>query len=170
MGSVVVEGQINARVEQVFAVMSDIPNAANMISGITKIEMLTEGAVGVGTRWKETRLMFGKEATEEMGITEFIPNHSYVVESDSCGARYRTEIRFFAAAGGTKVRMDFGAKPQTLFAKVMQPLSWMMRGAILKCLEKDLADVKTICEAQPVSESESSIADEPTDSVEEPSV
>lgn len=151
MTPIIVEQQINAPVEQVFAVMSNIPEAARTISGITKIEMLTEGEVGVGTRWKETRIMFGKETTEEMEITEFVPNASYVVESDSCGARYRSEIRFSSCDDGTHVRMEFGARPLTFIAKLTQPLVWLMRGTIVKCLQQDLEDVKTKCETQVVS-------------------
>ena len=151
MKSILVEKQIDAPVHDVFAVMSDIPNAANTISGITDIEMLTEDPVGVGTRWRETRIMFGKSTTEEMGITAFTPDESYVVESDSCGTRYRSTIRFLESHGGTKVQMEFGATPQSLFAKMMQPLGGMFAGTIRKCLLDDLNDAKLACESRVAS-------------------
>ena len=148
MASVCVEKDIAAPVERVFETLSDIPNADETISGITKIEMLSDGPVGVGTRWRETRVMFGKQATEEMEITEFNPNKNYVVEAESMGCHYRTDIRFQESELGTKVEMEFGAKPITFFAKLMTPVSWMMRGTMAKCLNKDLDDCKLVCESK----------------------
>ncbi len=68
------EQQVAAPPEKVFAMMSDFANAPQRISGISKVEMLTDGAVGVGTKFKETRVMLGKEATETMEVTTFDPN------------------------------------------------------------------------------------------------
>ena len=45
--------------------------------------------------------MFGKEAVEEMEMTEFVPDERYVVEADSCGAHFRTEIRFEDQGAGS---------------------------------------------------------------------
>ncbi len=77
---------VNAPVEKTFQLFSDFPNAAARINGIEKVEMLTNGPIGVGTKFKETRIMFGKEATEEMEVTQFEPNKLYTVAADSCGA------------------------------------------------------------------------------------
>jgi len=48
---------------RVFAAASDFRNAPQRIHGIKKVEMLSTGPVGVGTRFKETRVLFKKEAT-----------------------------------------------------------------------------------------------------------
>ena len=45
------------------------------IPDITALEMLSEGPFGEGTRWRETRVMFKKEAVEEMWVTGFPPPH-----------------------------------------------------------------------------------------------
>ena len=147
MGSVLVEKHIDAPVQEVFATLANIPESYNTISAIEAIEMLSQGPVGVGTRWKETRVMFGREAIEEMEITEFKPNEKYVVEADTCGSHYRTEIRFEPVETGTKVAMEMKAKPMTFGAKIMAPLGWLMKGTLVKCFEKDLSDAKTACES-----------------------
>ena len=52
-------------VEDVFAVFTDLHRAAERIRGIERLEVLTDGPVGKGTRFRETRIMFRREATEE---------------------------------------------------------------------------------------------------------
>ena len=39
---------------------------------VVKIEMLSDTTSGVGTRFLETRLMRGKEATTELEVTEYL--------------------------------------------------------------------------------------------------
>ena len=146
MASITVTKEINAPIAHVFSVLSNIPEAEKTISGITKIEMLTDGPVGVGTRWKETRVMFGKEAAEEMEITEFNPNRNYVVEAESCGAHFRTDLRFHDKGSGTLVEMEISTQPVTFMAKLMSPLGYFMKDMMVKCLEKDLEDSKRACE------------------------
>lgn len=143
---------INSPLNEVFAKMADIANAADFIDGITKIDMLTEGPIGVGTRWRETRVMFGREATEEMCISEFVPNKHYTVEAESCGAKYRTDLCFKSVGeNSTEIEMQTTCRPLTVFAKLMSPLGWLMKGSLAKCLEKDLEDVRVSFEGRTVA-------------------
>ena len=131
----------------VFAVIADVERMPTRIPEVKKVELLTPGPVGVGTKIKETRVMFGKEATEEMEITGFQRDREYTLECDSCGCHYTTVLSFREEAGGTRVTMKFGAVPQTLFARVMGFLmAPMMKGMLARCLKQDLADLKAKCE------------------------
>src|SRR5438445_13881615 len=94
MAGVTATQRIEAPVETVFRLSTDLDHWAGRIQGITKVERLTSGPVGVGTRFKETRKMFGKEATETMEFSAFEPNRRYELTADSCGAVYRIEFRF----------------------------------------------------------------------------
>ena len=60
---------IAAPVDVTFDVFSDIPNLEEHIAGIVKVEVLSDVTQGVGTHWRETRVIFGREATEEMEIS-----------------------------------------------------------------------------------------------------
>jgi large subunit ribosomal protein L30 len=62
---------------------------------------------GKGTRWRETRNIYGKEAIEEMEITDFQPNKRYTVEANTHGTLYITVFKFTAVKGGTKVTIEF---------------------------------------------------------------
>ncbi len=148
MSRINISKTIDAPVDRVFSVMSDIPHAEETVSGITKIEMLTDGPVDRGTRWRETRLMFGREATEELEITRFVPNRSYAVECESCGVHFKTDFRFHPQDGQTKVEMEMTTRPLSWMARIMSPLTFMMRGMLIKALTQDLDDCKRAIESK----------------------
>ena len=138
---------IKAPKELVFEAFADIPNGAEMIESIIKIEMLTDGKVGAGTRWKETRRMFGKEHTEEMGFTVFETPNRYVVEADSGGSHFRTEFQFKEEDDGTGVTLELTSTPTTFMAKLMRPLCFFTNGIMSKMMNADLEDCKKYCES-----------------------
>ncbi len=138
---------INADPETVFRACTDLARAPDRIEAITRIEVLTEGPVGVGTRFRETRMMFGREASEEMEIVEFDPPRSFVMTAESHGMRYRTAHRFVPDRGGTRVEIEFSGRAVSLGAKLLLPLGALMMGACRKALKKDLADVKRAVES-----------------------
>jgi carbon monoxide dehydrogenase subunit G len=143
----VVREQINAPPEAVFAAATDFQNAPQRIRGIKKMEMLTPGPVGVGTKFRETRVMFGTEATETMEVVELHPGRSYTLSAASHGCEYRTIVSVRPAGTGSEVTFDFSARPSTFGAKVMGALlGWMMKGACVKAVRQDLADLKSALE------------------------
>ena len=145
---VTIREQISASPERVFAVASDFANAPKAIPGILRVEMLTPGPVGVGSRFRETRKMFGKEASEEMTVAEIEPPRRYLLTAESHGSRYRTEFRFEPAAAGTEVVMTFRGEPLTAFAKVMTFVMKPMIKSVAKLCARDLADLKRSIEGE----------------------
>jgi len=144
---------IDAPQEAAFAAVSDFPNAANMIDGINSIEMLSQAndgsAIGVGTRFKESRTMFGKEAVEEMEVTEYDPPRAYTLSAVSCGVKFDSRVTCLeetpgdGRGGGCRVSYDIKTEPQTLVARIVGPVMGLfMKGAMRKAMEKDLADIK----------------------------
>jgi carbon monoxide dehydrogenase subunit G len=140
--------RIAAPPETVFAAASNFGEAAGTIRGILRVEMLTPGPVGVGTRFRETRKMFGKEASEVMTVSEFEPPHRYVLLAESHGSRYRSELRFDPAGGGTDVTMTFQAEPLTFGAKVMSFVFRPMMKSVSKLCAQDLVDLKQSVESR----------------------
>lgn len=139
---------INADRKHVFGVFCDLNNAAANISAITKVEVLAGPAsLNIGTKWRETRTMFGKEATEEMWVTGYEQDVSYVAEAESRGAHYRSEYRFTPEGNGTRVDMTFEGAPLTFGARLAGVLGALFAGAAKKALHQDLVDLKQVCEA-----------------------
>lgn len=149
--AVVVSETIHAPIERVFAASTDIASAAEFIGGIDKVEMLSDGPVGTGTKWRETRTMFGRQASETMWITEWEPPTRYVVEARSRGTHYLTPITLERLGDDqTKITMSFAATPESFMSKILVKVFSGMARYVRKALQQDLADLKAFCE-QPVS-------------------
>ncbi|MEV8531722.1 SRPBCC family protein [Streptomyces sp. NPDC051211] len=139
-----VEREIAAPAETVWQALTDLESMPLVLSGVDSVEVLTPGPFGVGTRWRETRRMFGKAATEEMWVTVCDAPARYVVEADNSGMHYVSEFRLIERApGSTTVRMTFSAQPQPggklpLLARLLGGLG---AKAVAKAITKDLADV-----------------------------
>jgi hypothetical protein len=138
--------RVAAPVREVFALFTDFAHAAGRVRGIKKVEVLTPGPVGVGTRFRETRVLFNREATEEMEVTAFEPGRGYTLGCQSCGAVYASAFRFEPDGDGTLVTLDFEARARSLLAKLMAPLSFLMMGTVKKCIRQDLDDLKKVAE------------------------
>ena len=74
-----VETLIDAPPQLVFPAIADIESWSSMISAISAIVLLTPGPVAVGTRFRETREMLGRKATEEMMVAEVEPPRRLVL-------------------------------------------------------------------------------------------
>lgn len=143
-----VSKHINAPIELVFDVFSNIQQIEERIEGITKVEILSDVQQGVGTRWRETRIMFGREATEEMEISALRPNHSYEVVASSNGVDYHTIYTFTEKDGGTLVEMVFSGKPTSFIAKLMTPIGYLFKDITRQALEDDMDNLKQLCEQE----------------------
>lgn len=137
---------VAAPVAEVFGIYADFANAALRIDGIETIELLTDGPIGVGTRFRETRIMFGRPSSEVMETTEFIPNQTYTVEAFACGAHFQTVYQFKPVDGGTAVGVELSTRNVSWFAKLMSPLGFLMAGSMKKCFESDIDQLKQLCE------------------------
>ena len=147
MATITVSTNVSAPIDQVFAVFTDIDKLAERIPAITALEKLTEGPFGEGTRWRETRLMFKKEATEEMWVTGFDSPNRYTVVAESHGMRYATVFLFTTEGDGTNVSWTFTGTALTFGAKIMAPIfNLMMTGIMKKCMRGDLEALREVCE------------------------
>ncbi len=148
MDPITASKRFSAPPETVWEVMADLDNAADRIQAIVKLEILTDGPVGQGTRFRETRIMFKKEATEEMEITAWDPPNSYTTEADGCGCHYTCVITCEGDGNGTRVTLSMSVVPTSTFGKIMGALTgWMMKGACAKAFTKDLEDLRAFVES-----------------------
>jgi len=139
-----VQVEINGTKEDVWKVITDIENSTDTIRGIEKIEVLEKPTDSfVGLKWRETRTMFGRTATEVMWITDAIENQSYKTRAESHGAVYVTTLKITDAGKNVRLSMNFEGTPQTFGAKIMSALtSGMAKKATEEALMHDLMDIK----------------------------
>ena len=133
---------------RVWNVLTDLDNAAATISAIEKVERL-DGGTGfeIGTKWRETRTMFGKKATEDMTVTELDPGRSYKTEARSHGAHYVSTHRVDPIEGGSRITMAFGAKPTGVISKIFSAtVGNLFNNATRKALVRDLVEIAAAAE------------------------
>lgn len=94
---------INASPQQVYDFMLEPTNVSKVMPNITRYEKLTDGPVRVGTRYRETRLIRGQEATSEIEVTAFEPSHRYAATSIHSGITTTYDYRFAPENDGTRV-------------------------------------------------------------------
>lgn len=143
---IAVEQEIGAPANATFAVIPDVNSWPVVISAIEKIEVLTPGPVGVGTRFRETRQMFGRSATEEMTIAEIEPPTRLVLTARNHGVEYTTVHMIAPTDSGCRVTVSFEGKPVEMLARVMAFLMRPLAGHLKRALQQDLDDLKRALE------------------------
>ncbi len=133
--------------DHVFAVFTDFRRAAERVDGLESLVVLGDDPIGVGTKLRETRILYGRRAREEMTVTVFESPERYVLETTSHGAHFASEFSFFEEGPATRVSVTFSARPITLFAKLLAPLSRLMIGSVRRSVEQDIADLRQAAEA-----------------------
>lgn len=149
MKPVSVEVQIAAAPSVVWSLITDIEGSPRTISGIETVEVLERPERGIrGLKWRETRTMYGKRATETMWITDVAEGSSYATEARSHGSIYRTLLSVSEESGGTRLEMEFSAQPVTIPARLMSfVLGPFIARSIRTALLKDLEDIRAAAEA-----------------------
>ncbi|MBN9518006.1 SRPBCC family protein [bacterium] len=140
---------VNAPIPTVFAAFSDFEHAADRVTDIVRTEMLTPGPVGVGTKFKETRKVFGKESTETMEVTAFEPNQLIELTANSCGAEFKSRFTFAPDGPATRVGVDVRTRALSVFAKLFTPMAYLMMGTIKACVRRDIEQIKAGVEGVP---------------------
>jgi uncharacterized protein YndB with AHSA1/START domain len=143
----IVEAQItiNGSRAAVWAAITDIENAAKIISGIESIDVVEKPANGlVGLRWRETRMLFGKPATVEKWITDAAENQFYKTKAEDGGFAFLTTMQISGSNNGSvTLTSSHDSQPQSLGAKFMSiPMGLFFKGVIRKAILQDLNDIK----------------------------
>lgn len=142
-----VSRHVDAPRQRVWDVVTDLDRSPEVISAIQKIERVQGDGFGLGTRWRETRTMFGREATEVMEVTEVDPPRGYVVETEGAGTHYRSEFSLTDEGDGTRLTMTFGAEPRGVVGRVMAAtVGRLFSGATRSAVTADLDDIARTCE------------------------
>ena len=145
--------RFDAPIDTVFAACTDFAGLAERLDSITQVEMLTDGSTGVGTRFRETRVIFGKKAVEEMEVSDYEKNRSFTLQSISCGCEYHFRHDFRAEGTSTVIDMEMQTRPLTFFAKLMSPIGKLMIGSMRKLIERDMDQLRESLEGTPAATS-----------------
>ena len=139
---------INASLQTVFDAFTDLDFVHAHVPHILAFELLEGSAkMQVGTKWQETRKVFGKESSEVMWVTDLVQNERVVFEAESHGTHYTSTYAFTEEGGTTHVKFVFVGEPLTFGAKVGAFVFGFMTKSMEKLLKADLEAMKEAIEA-----------------------
>lgn len=138
---------INASKAAVWAATTDIARFAEVLSGVVKIELVDKPASGlIGLKWKETRMLFGKEATVEKWITQAKEYEFYATRAEQDGFVFITTNRLSGSDGSAVLTGIHETQPQGFAAKLKALPMVFFKGVIRKAILQDLEDIKKAVE------------------------
>ena len=142
---------INGSKAAIWAAITDIANAAEIIRGIDNIEVLERPATGlVGLRWRETRMLFGKPTAVEKWITDTAENEFFKTKAEDGGFVFLTTNRISESSGGVTLTSSHDSRPQGIVAKLQAIPMVLFKGVVKKALLQDLNDIKSAVEGRSV--------------------
>ncbi len=145
MANATVTRRIDAPVHVVFRTVAQVEQFSQAVPGILRVEFLSEVKSGVGARFRETRMMMGREASTELEVTEYVENERVRIVSEAGGALWDTVFTVVPDGEGTALGMVMDAQPLSMSARMTLPL---IIGTVRKAIEQDLDAVKAFCERQ----------------------
>ena len=140
---------VNGSKAAIWAAITNIENAAEIISGIENTEVLEKPANGlVGLKWRETRMLFGKPATAEKWITDAAENDFYTTSAEDGGFVFVSTMRIAESGGGMTLTSAHETRPQGIVARLQSLPMVLFKGVVKKALVQDLNDYKTAVEQE----------------------
>ena len=143
MPNVTVTRRIDAPVDVVFRTVAHVEQFSQAVPHILRVEFLSEVKAGVGARFRETRMMMGREASTELEVTEYVESERVRILSEAGGALWDTVFTVAPDGESTELKMVMNAQPQTTSARMTMPL---VLGMVRTAVEKDMDAVKAFCE------------------------
>jgi len=134
---------VRAPVERVFATVAHKRRFAQAIGGVTAIEDLSDVTSGVGTRFRQTRVMNGRETTMDFAVTEYVENERIRIVNETHGTVWDSLFTFAGAPGGTTLRLVMDARGDRPLTRLLLPLVCLL---VRKAVARDIDAVKAYCE------------------------
>lgn len=143
------ETRFAAAPERVFAVLADPVGTSVHLQHVEALVWLTPGPVGVGSRFRETRRMLGRENTQELTITRFDPPTRIAMGVEKPSISSSSEFELAPDGAGTRVRVLIDVRGRTLGGKILALLFFpLLARAIQSAVRNDLEDLRATIEGR----------------------
>ncbi|MBP2243224.1 carbon monoxide dehydrogenase subunit G [Cytobacillus eiseniae] len=113
---------IQKPIDEVFNYMSGMENVHEVMPIVVKMEKLTDGEIGAGTKFKETRLVRGKNVYAEVEYVQYEQNRSFTSRSNSNGLIVEYKYMFHEIEEGTQVEFEAFIKTTGLRMRLSKPM------------------------------------------------
>ena len=128
-----VSESIDAPLTEVFGLVSNpLLMSKAFPDSVKKMEVLSEHQLGVGARFRETRLLHGREDVVEIETVEYVENEKVLSVAETGGSLWYTGFAVAPADFGTVLTVSMEAKASSLVARIanffMKP--WLKKGGV----------------------------------------
>lgn len=127
-----------------FEAVSNAEVFCRALPHVVRTEYLSEHKSGVGTRFRETRLVRGKSATTELEVTEYVENQRVRAVADTHGTMWDSEFSVVTDGDATELSLELRPRSARPWPSIMNPLMRVMLG---RALGQDLDALRDFCEA-----------------------
>jgi len=140
--------EIARPIEAVFARVADPVGSRDWIQGLRQVELVDPAPVRTGTRFRPTRSVDGRESTEEITVSEFVPHSAVAVAAGVMKGGIELRIRYALepTAAGTRVTSRTEAEPKSLAARLVFGMFWR---AVVQNDAGNLRPLKSLLEPAP---------------------
>ncbi len=152
--AVSLERLVDAPADALWRVLTDVEGLEGVLSGVTRVERLAGIGYAIGTRWRVTRAMLGRETSEELEVVGIDEGRSTTLAAEASGIVTRTELTLEPvtdAAGQTIVRMRRSGtflSPSWL-QRAVATLTWGIGlRATRAAMRQDLDDIAAAAESR----------------------
>ena len=119
--------RIDRAPEEVFEYATSFDNLPRWMSAVTRVELITEGPVSAGTRFRETRVARGIEGHAEMEVTEYDPPHRFSTVFSDGGYQATYHYSFKADESGTQAELECVVGGRGLKQLMVPIVAWSMK-------------------------------------------
>ena len=120
------EGKVSFRVErpreEVFAYLADLEKAPEWVPDLVSVKKVTEGPVGVGTRYEEVVRTGSRMATAELEVTDHDPPRLFAHRGQGGPSHFTGRFELAQDGAGTLVTHHWSVRMSGVF-KLMAPLA-----------------------------------------------
>lgn len=134
-----VSRRLSAPPERVWALLTDFERAHQVLRTVKRVEKLSEGPLGEGSRLRAVRVVEGREIVKETRIAEWDPPRRLVLLIGGGGMSARNTIDLEADGEGTLVRLSVRLGALSI---VLLPLTLMVIPKVRQVFEDDLEDLE----------------------------
>jgi len=131
---------VAARPGAIFATVVDVANWPLRIRSVRAIELLTPPPIRVGTRFRQTRMMLGREGTDELEVMTIEPPRRFRFAGQLFGMPYELDHVIDAFTAGSRLMLIFRKRSPT-GRELQDFIAPFMEIELRDGLEQDLNDL-----------------------------
>jgi uncharacterized protein YndB with AHSA1/START domain len=94
-------------IEDVFAFVGDLETAPQWVPDLVSMRKVTEGSIGVGTRYVEMVQMGKQQEEAQLRVTQIEPPRLFAFEGEGGPSRFQVRYVLESDEGGTKLTHDY---------------------------------------------------------------